>query len=221
MHTSPSPLAEELSAQLSRRELGHLTVVRDAYDEENFGNAIVEFKADGVLLRFVRDRGPVNVDVGASGCFLSLDYLACQQKWTKPEALARHYARPQALPDFQANLPSEEPASAYDELLGALAVSDEAEAERIAAQLEAEHQLTRSPFSNAPAGPYFGVSVASCRYRSPKDALSALSDHWSEIVDAVADEPRLRRACNEETAFWNSLRTRAIPPLPIQHAHHQ
>ncbi len=212
--TSTSPLAEELCAQLSHPELGHLTIIRDDYDEENFGNALLVFQADGVLLRFIRDRGLVTVDVGASNRFLSLDFLAFRQRWTDFVAIAHHYSRPPGLPSLRPGLPSDETENVYANLLGALAASDEAEAEaeRIATHLEATAEPALSQFRDAPTGPYFGVSLPSCKSRAPKDALTTLNDHWSEIADAMADEQWFRRACDEEPEFWKSIRQPTSSP---------
>ena len=210
--TSTSPLVQELRGQLADSNVGRLTIVRDDYDEETFGNAFVVLQADGVLLRFVRDRGFMTVDVGARNRFLSLDFLACRQDWANFGAIAAHYSQPSDLPRIGPYVPSDETEDVYAELLGALAASNEADVERIAAHLEATTEPELLPFSSAPPGPYYGVSVPSWKSEAPADALETLGAHWSEIADAMADEQWFGRACNEEPEFWKSIRQATPSP---------
>ena len=203
--TAKSPFAAELYEQLSHLELGHLTIVRDDYDEANFGNAFVVFEAEGILLRFVRDRGLVTVDVGASNRFVSLDFVACRQRWADRAALARHYARPRNLLGFPPTQPEDQPDGIYADLLAALEDSDEAEAERIASRLEVGPETVPSSFGVAPMGPYFGVSSPGSKSHPRANAFTFLADHWSDLAEALADESWLRVACNEEPAFWKSI----------------
>ncbi len=154
----------------------------------------------------------MTVDVGASNRFLSLDFLACRKHWTDCVAIAHHYTRPPGLPSLRPGLPSDQTEDVYANLLGALAASDEAEAERIATHLEATAEPALSQFRYAPTGPYFGVSLPSCKSHAPEDALTTLNDHWSEIADAMADEQWFRRACDEEPAFWKSIRQATPSP---------
>lgn len=212
-----SPLAEELRHQISGSHLRQLSIVRDDYDEGSFGDALIVFRADEVLLRFVRDRGLVTVDVGAGDRFLSLDFLACRQDWTDWGTIARHYNRPSGDPETGSHLPREDGEDLYREMPGALEASDEAEVERVVAQLEARPEAAAlSPFSEAPRGPYFGVALQNSRPRAPADAIRTLSEHWSEVTSAVADEQSLRRACEEELAFWKAIRhTTPSPGIAI------
>lgn len=197
-----SPFAAELREKLSRLGLEHPAIIRDDYDEANFGNAFVVFESGGVQLRFVRDRGLVTVDVGASDRFLSLDFVACRQRWTESAAVARHYARPADIPP---TLPNDKPDGLYADLLAALEASDEAEAERIADRLEAGPETVTSLFSAAPTGPYLGVSAPGSESPAQADAIAVLADHWSEIAEALADERWLHSACDEERDFWKSI----------------
>ena len=202
-----SPLAEEVRERLSGSRLEHLRIVHDDYDEKAFGDTTVVFQADGVLLRFVRDRGLVTVDVGAGNRFLSLDFLACLQDWADLGTIANHYRQPSESPEMRPRLPSDEKEDVYANLLGALAASDEAAVERLAAQLEAAPGPTlSSASSDAPRGPYYGVSVTGSERGAPGDALRTLSDHWREIAAAVADEQFFGHACDEEPGFWRAIR---------------
>ena len=75
-------------------EGGSAELVDQAFDEENFGNAVATLDLRGLRFRFARDRGFVTVDVGRTGRdaeSFPLEDLAAKLGCLRREELEAHY----------------------------------------------------------------------------------------------------------------------------------
>ena len=195
-----SPFAEELRRRLDSLE--NLQLRSDHYDEQNFGNALVEFQAGGVLVRFVRDRGIVTVEVGVGDRFLSLDFLASEQGWVTRDAIEQHHQEE----DLGQNLEIDgNEGDLYEALRQALEDEGEDQVACIKNLLEPANDGAAAGNQAAPRGPYYGLCLHTDDLKAPADAVAMLREHWREIVAAVTNETWFPDACDKEAAFWESI----------------
>lgn len=195
----PSHFAEQLRERLD--DLANLRLRSDHYDEQNFGNALVEFEADGILVRFIRDRGIVTVEVGVQDRFLSLDFLASEPKlgWLNRSTIKQHYEKEDLGQDL--TIGGDE-GQLYEDLRQALADESEGQVECIKKLLKpADDEAARANQQAAPRGPYYRV----CPQGDQRDAAAALREHWCKIVAAVNKEEWFLSAREQEAAFWESM----------------
>ena len=91
----PSSFAEEIEAKLRELDNGDPQFVEDQVDDSAFGNAWAIFKQEGLSLRFVNDRGLVNLDIGIRNgqgvTFCPLEVLAVALDKEDQDKLLRFY----------------------------------------------------------------------------------------------------------------------------------
>ncbi len=198
----PSRFAEELRHRLDG--LGNLQLQPgDRYDEQDFGNALVKFADGEVVVRFVRDRGIVTVEVGARDRFLSLDFLAFEHEWVTSDAIKQHYAQEdlEQTPAIDGNA-----GALYADLRQAIEDEGEDQVARIRCLLEPAHDEAAAADQRAALrGPYYGLCLQDEEPRAPADAVELLRERWGKIVTAVANEEWFPSACEREAAFWKSI----------------
>lgn len=106
------PFAEHIGQRLA--SLGHGQPRRryEHEDETHFGNAVAIFHLDGLVLRFLRDRGPETIEIDlligpGEHEAVPLESIAAAEEWIRFDDLLSHYGLDQ--PVEQARVDHEAP----------------------------------------------------------------------------------------------------------------
>jgi hypothetical protein len=88
-----APFSESVKAQLANAGLSRAELVSASPGGQPFGDAVLIFRLDGMLLRIVRDRGQVFLDVGATSApteFYQYGDIEVAMRWkTLDQVLAK------------------------------------------------------------------------------------------------------------------------------------